>query len=74
MESRCAALSAINAINNVFESSITSHIGAAHTPFSARMRNGFVLPPMKGEVDWTSRLQVGHAGIRDGSLIRSRNG
>ena len=56
----------------LFESSIMSHIGAAHTPFSARMRNGFVLPPMKGEVDWTSRLQVGHAGMRDGSLIRSR--
>jgi len=63
---------AVNAINNVFESAIMSHIGAAHTPYSARMRNGFVLPPMKGQVDWTSRLQVGNAGIQDGRLIRSR--
>jgi hypothetical protein len=63
---------AVNAINNVFEAAVTSHIGAAHTPFSARMRNGFVLPSMTGEVDWTSRLQAGQAGIRDGSLIKSR--
>ena len=62
----------VNAINSVFESSVTAHVGAAHAPFSARMRNGFVLPPMKGEVDWTSRLQAGHAGVREGSLIRSR--
>ncbi|MBV8764460.1 MAG: hypothetical protein JOZ66_06055, partial [Hyphomicrobiales bacterium] len=48
------------------------HIGAAHTPFSARMRNGFVLPPMAGEVDWTERLQVGEAGLREGSNIISR--
>ncbi len=63
---------AINAINNIFESTITTHMSIALTPFSTRMRHGFVLPPMKGEVDWTARLQVGHAGMREGSAIRSR--
>ena len=65
---------AVNAINNVFELTIMSHVGAALTPYSTRMRHGFVLPPMKAEVDWTARLQVGEAAIRDGSVIRSRRG
>ena len=65
---------AVNAINNAFESTIMSHVGAALTPYSTRMRHGFVLPPMKAEVDWTARLQVGEAAIRDGSVIRSRRG
>ena len=63
----------LNTINNLFESFMIAHIGAAHTPFSGRMRNGFVLAPIKGEVDWTPRMQVGDAGMRDGLLIRSRD-
>jgi hypothetical protein len=63
---------AVNAINSIFESAILTHLGAALTPFSTRMRHGFVLPPPEKKVDWTPRLQVGDAGVRDGSLIRSR--
>jgi hypothetical protein len=63
---------AINAINNVFESVMLAHIAAPVTPYSTRLRRGFVLPPVEGEVDWTPGLQVGEAGIRDGSSIRSR--
>ncbi|MBV9521065.1 MAG: hypothetical protein JO068_23425 [Hyphomicrobiales bacterium] len=63
---------AVNAINNTFESTIMSHVGAALTPFSTRMRHGFVLPPNNAQVDWTARLQVGEGGIRAASAIRSR--
>ena len=63
---------AINAINNVFESGIMSHVSVALTPFSTRMRHGFVMPPVQGEMDWMSRLLAGHAGAWDGSQIRSR--
>ena len=48
-----------------------THLGAALTPFSTRMRQRFVLPPPEKKVDWTPRLQVGDAGVRDGSLICS---
>ncbi len=64
---------AINAINNVFEGIVMAHIGVGLTPYSTRMRHGFVLPEPKGVTDWTLRLQVGAAGIRDGSIIRSRD-
>ncbi|MBV8426646.1 MAG: hypothetical protein JOZ88_05330 [Hyphomicrobiales bacterium] len=63
---------AINAINNDFESGIMAHVSAALTPFSTRMRHGFVTPPVQGEADWLPRLLAGHAGSRDGSVIRSR--
>ena len=63
---------AINAINNVFEGIVMAYIGVGLTPYSTRMRHGFVLPEPKGVTDWTLGLQVGAAGIRDGSIIRSR--
>ncbi|SDR05677.1 hypothetical protein SAMN05519103_00568 [Rhizobiales bacterium GAS113] len=61
----------VNAINNTFENLVTTYVGVALTPFSTRMRHGYVLPPPTGKVDWTSRLQRGPAGFRDGSIIRS---
>jgi hypothetical protein len=63
---------AINAINNAFESLVMSHVGAGLTPYSTRMRHGFVLPRPKGQMDWTPWLQAGERGTRDGSIIRSR--
>ena len=63
---------AINAINNVFEGIVMAYIGVGLTPYSTRMRHGFVLPEPKGVTDWTLGLQVGAVGIRDGSIVRSR--
>ncbi|SED42137.1 hypothetical protein SAMN05519104_3509 [Rhizobiales bacterium GAS188] len=61
----------VNAVNNVFENLVRTYIGVALTPFSTRMRHGYVLPPHAGELDLTSRLQEGSAAFRDGPIIRS---
>jgi hypothetical protein len=65
---------AINAINNTFEASVMASVGAALTPFSTRMRHGFVLPLPKGKMDLTSRLTVGEAGRIESGVLRSRAG
>jgi hypothetical protein len=62
---------AINAINNVFEGWVTRHIGAGVTPYATRLRHGFVLP-LENRIDWTPWLEVGEAGVLDGSMIRAR--
>lgn len=62
----------VNAINNRYEGLFAGHVGAGITPFSCRLRHGFVLQLTKGKQDWIQALQVGSGGERAGSLIRSR--
>jgi hypothetical protein len=63
---------AVNAINNSFETLVTSFVGAARSPFSARIRQGFVVAAETGPLDWTAKMVVGHTGVRFGSEIRTR--
>ena len=63
----------LNAINNRFESFVRQHVAIAYSPFSGRMRHGFILPPLRGEEDWLPFLTAGDAGIREGKSIRGIN-
>ena len=62
---------AINVINNEYEDHIRSLIAAPHTPFSPRMRHGFVIPPVRRKENWLPLVQVGEAGVRAGQVIAS---
>jgi hypothetical protein len=62
----------VNAINNHFESIVSMFVGAARTPFSSRIRQGFVCPPEAGVIDWTDRMAVGSAGVKVNTEIRTR--
>jgi hypothetical protein len=42
----------IDAIHNSFEDLVNSKVGAARTPFSSRIRQGFILPPIPPKTDW----------------------
>ena len=46
---------AVNAINNVFERWVTTHIDAGQTPYATRLRHGFVLP-LEPRMDWTDTM------------------
>lgn len=59
----------INAVNNGIEPRVFEHIAAGLTPFSARLRHGFVRPALFDQ-NWTALAQAGPAGIRDGEVIR----
>ncbi|KAB0269713.1 hypothetical protein [Microvirga brassicacearum] len=65
----------INAIHNRFERAFSSHINVARTPFSVRIRHGFINPPNLDEagVEWLPNMLPGTAGVRDGKIIRSRS-
>ena len=62
-------------MHNAFERVITAEVGVARTPFSLRLRHGFVLPvplPLQwGSNDWTPHMSVGPAGVREGAAIRA---
>ncbi|MGH8610856.1 MAG: hypothetical protein ACREYF_02120 [Gammaproteobacteria bacterium] len=62
----------VNAINNRFESIVSEFVGVANTPFSSRIRLGFVYRPAPGIIDWTDRMSVGSAGVKVNSEIRTR--
>jgi len=63
---------AVNAIHNRFESLVLSALNCAKTPFSTRMRHGYVLPSaFRFPVNWVEQMHVGQAGQRDGSEIRT---
>jgi hypothetical protein len=64
----------LNAINNRFEHFVCQRIAVTYSPFSGRMRQGFVLPAFEGEEDWLALLRPGEAGIQDGKSIKSRGG
>jgi hypothetical protein len=61
----------LNAIHNDFERVIVADVGAARTPFSLRMRHGFVLkdPPVL-PADWLPRMYIGPAGMTEGEIVR----
>jgi hypothetical protein len=59
----------VNAIHNRFESLVNSFLGVARTPFSSRIRQGFVLAPEMGALNWTERMSIGKAGVRVGAEI-----
>ena len=46
----------------------------ARTPFSTRIRQGFLLRRGISRQSTPSNMQVGHAGRRDGNRVRTREG
>jgi hypothetical protein len=65
----------INAIHTRFEILANTYIEAARTPFSTRIRQGFVLQEAESLAKVRlANLQVGHAGRRDGNCVRTREG
>lgn len=67
----------INTIHNRFEDTILRWIGAGRTPFSTRMRHGFLLADVTdpdgtmAKKDWTRDMRVGPQGIKVNGAIRS---
>ena len=54
----------LNTINNSYEALVVDAIAAGLTPFSTRMRHGFVKPIVQGRVNWLPFMSVGEAGVR----------
>jgi hypothetical protein len=46
----------LNTINNSYESFVLGSVSAGLTPFSTRMRHGFVRPAEKVKVNWLRRV------------------
>jgi hypothetical protein len=64
----------VNAIHNQFEGLIGNHVNISRTPFSVRLRHGFVMPQAEGfdgANDWVTMMQVGSAGRRAGNEIEA---
>jgi hypothetical protein len=61
-----------NAIDNRYEQMVLGLLAAVHTPFSTRVRYGFVRPAGGQIGDWLARMDVGPAGYRDMGTIRTR--
>ena len=61
----------VNAIHNSFEEITNAFLHTARTPFSSRIRQGFVVKVSKDSSAWAEKMQVGNAGIKDGSFIRT---
>ena len=61
----------VNAIHNSFEPLASSFLSVARTPFSSRIRQGFVIPIKSEELDWTSKMLAGPAGKMTPSGIQS---
>ena len=66
-------ITALNAINNEFETFVCNFVAAAVTPFATHMRHGFVLPGTVAKEDWLPQLAIGEAGVRVGDQIRSNS-
>lgn len=63
---------AVNAIHNSAESLVKSFVGCARTPFSTRLRHGFLLTELlETHRDLLASLHVGPAGRRQGEEIVS---
>ncbi len=61
----------LNTFLNSWEQQFGAVIGAAKSPGSTRVRQGFVLPPPEGMVDLAA-LRPAHAGERVGKALRLR--
>ncbi|MGV2019619.1 hypothetical protein [Agrobacterium sp. 22-223-1] len=62
----------VNAIHNSFESLMQRFVGCSRTPFSARLRHGYLLrSAFVDSQDWTTEMFPGSAGKKDGNIIRS---
>ena len=60
----------VNAIHNSFEGLVLGHLSCAKTPFSARLRHGYLLPDaIKFPIDWTDAMLPGNAGRKRGNKI-----
>jgi hypothetical protein len=65
----------INAIHNRFEILANTYIEAARTPFSTRIRQGFLLRDAESLAKVRlANMPVGQAGRRDGNRVRTREG
>jgi hypothetical protein len=62
---------AINAIHNRFESLVRGCIEFARSPFSGRLRHGYVLPALKEVTPWLALMTPRSAGRRKGEQIRT---
>lgn len=66
---------AVNAIHNRFESLVQSYVGCARTPFSARLRHGYLrIDALETVQDWTGDMLVGKSGRREDGRICSTGG
>lgn len=62
----------VNAIHNRFESLMQRFVGCSRTPFSARLRHGYLLKSAFVDAeDWTGEMHAGAAGKKDGDIIHS---
>lgn len=67
---------AVNGIHNAFEQLANACLTTARTPFSSRIRQGFVVKPVKkakaeSTQEYTERMQLGSAGYKVGNAIRA---
>ncbi len=62
---------AVNAIHNAFEQITNAYLHTARTPFSSRIRHGFVVKQSDTASAWAERMQVGNAGMKEGAVIRT---
>lgn len=62
----------VNAIHNAFEQITNAHLHTARTPFSSRIRQGFVVRASQdASAPWAERMQIGNAGLKEGTIIRT---
>lgn len=65
---------ALNTINNDLELLIRVFINASFSPFSGRIRHGFVVPPFEGKQDWLPIMTAGSGAQRVGSSLSNIDG
>jgi hypothetical protein len=59
----------VNAIHNAFESLTNELLHTARTPFSSRIRQGFVVKQKEIQKAWFDKMKVGEAGVKQKSVI-----
>jgi len=61
----------VNTVNSRLDFLMLNNVGCAKTPFSTRLRHGFLLLDMvsKQSQNWTSEMSVGSIGVRRGHTI-----
>jgi hypothetical protein len=63
----------LDVIHNDFENLFHGLIGVGLTPFSTRLRHGYVLPAPEFPMDWLPQLSLGPNGVRTTSGIANTN-
>jgi len=62
----------VNAIHNRFESLVLGMVNCTKTPFSTRLRHGYVRTDVFNyPASWLEKMHIGAAGTREGKLIRA---